>query len=204
MPENAVLGLTSQGWSMVWMLTLEPKLLLLQVLARAMKGDADSLQGLQVLSHLQLQNEQFDLAAESAAKGLKVLQRRQSKGYYNRATTAAAIVLTRGHSLLGLRCTDDALVMFKALNGVLYHAKKRKEKRSDVIPHHNVSLCHQKQPRLLLCSSTRKMSTYLREFRPCSCKPDILLVLGMEALCCKAGGRPALALASVLQCTNML
>ena len=97
----------------------ETNLSLLQVLSRAIKASADSLQGLQILSHLQLQNEQFDLAADSAAKGLKCLQRRQSRGYQNPATIAAAIVLTRGHSLLRLQRTDDALAMFKALTGGL-------------------------------------------------------------------------------------
>ena len=90
---------------------------LVQVLSRAMRAGTDSLQGWQVLSHLQFQNEQFDLAADSAAQGLKLLAQRHKRGHQDPSDVAAAILLTRGHSLLSLQQTDDALAVFKALTG---------------------------------------------------------------------------------------
>lgn len=84
-----------------------------------MKGSADSLQGWQRLSQLQLQNQQPDQAAESAAKGLKCLRQRQNRSYRSQPDIAAAIVLARGQSLCALDCADDALVMFNALTGAL-------------------------------------------------------------------------------------
>lgn len=82
-----------------------------------MSGSADSLQGWQLLSQLQLQNGQHDLAAESAAKGLQCLAQRRSRGYQPSPQAAAGIVLTRGHSLLALDHLDDAHAMYKALTG---------------------------------------------------------------------------------------
>lgn len=89
----------------------------LQVLTRAMRAGADSLQGWQLLCQLQLQNEQYDLAAESAAMGLKCLHQRRSRGYRSQPAVAAAIVLTRGYSLLAGGRPDEALVLFTALTG---------------------------------------------------------------------------------------
>ena len=91
----------------------------LQVLSRAMKAGTDSLQGWQVLSHLQFQNEQFDLAADSAAQGLKLLAQRHKRGHQDPSDVAAGILLTRGQSLLALQQTDEALAVFKALTGLL-------------------------------------------------------------------------------------
>ena len=91
----------------------------MQVLSQAMTASADSLQGWQLLSQLQLQNEQFDLAADSAAKGLKCLHQRRSRGYQSLPELAAATVLVRGHSLLSLKRPDDALTLFKALTGIV-------------------------------------------------------------------------------------
>ena len=94
-------------------------MMVLQVLIRAMSGSADSLQGWQLLSELQLQNEQFDLAADSAAKGLKLLAQRRSKGYQGQPHCAAGIVLARGYSLLALERLTEAQAMFQALAGLL-------------------------------------------------------------------------------------
>ena len=94
----------------------------LQVLSRAMRASADSLQGWQLLCQLQLQNEQYDLAAESATMGLKCLHQRRSRGYRSHPAVAAAMVLTRGYSLLARDHPDEALVLFKALTGILSHA----------------------------------------------------------------------------------
>lgn len=82
-----------------------------------MAASADSLPGWQVLSQLRLQNEQSDLAAESAGKGLKCLAQRHSKGYQSHPAVAAGIVLARGHSLLTLNRLGEAHAMFKALTG---------------------------------------------------------------------------------------
>ncbi len=82
-----------------------------------MKANADSIQGWQLLSQLQLQNQQYDLAAESAAKGLKCLHQRQKRGYSSQPAIAAGIVLARAHSLLHLGLSDDAVALFKALTG---------------------------------------------------------------------------------------
>lgn len=82
-----------------------------------MKGNIDSIQGWQLLSQLQLQNQQYDLAAESAAKGLKCLHHRQKRGYCSQPGMAAGIVLARAHSLLHLGLSDDAVALFKALTG---------------------------------------------------------------------------------------
>lgn len=82
-----------------------------------MAASADSIPGWQVLSQLRLQNEQPDLAAESAGKGLKFLAQRHSKGYQSHAAVAAGIVLARGHSLLALDRLGEAQAMFKALTG---------------------------------------------------------------------------------------
>lgn len=83
-----------------------------------MNGNADSLQGWRLLSQLQLQNEQADSAAESAAKGLKCLAHRCSRGYQCRPDVAAGVVLARGQSLLALERLDDAHIVFKALIGI--------------------------------------------------------------------------------------
>lgn len=82
-----------------------------------MAANADSLQGWQLLSQLQLQNEQPDLAAKSAGKGLMCLGQKHDKGYRCHPEVAAGIVLARGHSLLALDRLDDAHTMFKALTG---------------------------------------------------------------------------------------
>ncbi len=83
-----------------------------------MKASVDSTQGWQLLSQLQLQNQQYDLAAESAAKGLKCLHQRQKRGYCSQPAVAAGIVLARAHSLLHLGLSDDAVALFKALTGI--------------------------------------------------------------------------------------
>ena len=82
-----------------------------------MAASADSLSGWHVLSQLRLQNEQPDLAAESAGKGLKCLAQRHSKGYQYHPAVAADIVLARGHSLLVLDRLGEAHAMFKILTG---------------------------------------------------------------------------------------
>lgn len=83
-----------------------------------MDAGIDSLQGWQLLSELQLQNEQPELAAESAGRGLKCLAQRHSRGYLPPPEVAAGIVLARGHSLLALERLDDAQAMFTALTGI--------------------------------------------------------------------------------------
>lgn len=88
-----------------------------QVLSPAMDASADSLPGWQLLSELQLQNEQPEAAAESAGRGLKCLAQRRSRGYLPPPEVAAGIVLARGHSLLALDRLDEAQAMFKALTG---------------------------------------------------------------------------------------
>ena len=95
----------------------ETCVLTFKVLRRAMSANADSLQGWQLLSQLQLQNGQADLAAESAGKGLQCLAQRCSRGYQPLPQTAAEMVLARGHSLLALDCLDDAHAMYNALTG---------------------------------------------------------------------------------------
>lgn len=82
-----------------------------------MAAGADSLPGWQVLSQLRLQNEQPDLAAESAGKGLKCLAHRHSTGYQYHPAVAAGIVLARAHSLLAQDRLDEAQALFKALTG---------------------------------------------------------------------------------------
>ena len=82
-----------------------------------MKANVDSIQGWQLLSQLQLQNQQYDLAAESAAKGLKCLHQRQKRGYRSQPAIAAGIVLARAHSLLHLGLLDDAVALLQALTG---------------------------------------------------------------------------------------
>jgi len=89
----------------------------MQVLTQGMKASVDSIQGWQLLSQLQLQNQQYDLAAESAAKGLKCLHQRQKRGYRSQPAIAAGIVLARARSLLHLGLSDDAVALFKALTG---------------------------------------------------------------------------------------
>ncbi|KAL3133073.1 hypothetical protein ABBQ38_006975 [Trebouxia sp. C0009 RCD-2024] len=89
--------------------------LIIQVLSPAMDASADSLPGWQLLSELQLQNEQPEAAAESAGRGLKCLAQRRSRGYLPPPEVAAGIVLARGHSLLALDRLDEAQAMFKAL-----------------------------------------------------------------------------------------
>ena len=83
-----------------------------------MAAGADSLSGWHVLSQLCLQNEQPDLAAESAGKGLKCIAQRHSKGYQYDLAVAAGIVLARGHSLVALDRLDEAHAMFQALIGM--------------------------------------------------------------------------------------
>ena len=83
-----------------------------------MSAGADSLQGWQLLSQLQLQNEHADLAADSAAKGLKCLGHRHKRGYQSPPDIAAGIVLARGHSLLALGRFEDAQAMFRVLTGL--------------------------------------------------------------------------------------
>ena len=90
----------------------------LQVLSPAMDAGADSLPGWQLLSELRLRNEQPELAAESAGRGLKCLAQRHSRGYVSHPQVAAGIVLARGHSLLALDRLDEAQAMFKALTGI--------------------------------------------------------------------------------------
>jgi len=89
----------------------------MQVLTQGMKASVDSIQGWQLLSQLQLQNQQYDMAAESAAKGLKCLHQRQKRGYCSQPAIAAGIVLARAHSLLHLGLSDDAVALFDALTG---------------------------------------------------------------------------------------
>ncbi|KAL0025266.1 hypothetical protein WJX77_012112 [Trebouxia sp. C0004] len=89
--------------------------LIIQVLTQGMKANVDSIQGWRLLSQLQLQNQQYDLAAESAAKGLKCLHQRQKRGYRSPPAIAAGIVLARAHSLLRLGLSDDAVALFKVL-----------------------------------------------------------------------------------------
>ena len=84
-----------------------------------MKANIDSIQGWQLLSKLQLQNQQYDLAAESAAKGLKFLHQRQKRGYHSHCGIAAGIVLARAYSLLHLGLSDDAMALFETLTGKL-------------------------------------------------------------------------------------
>lgn len=83
-----------------------------------MHAGADSLQGWQLLSELQLQNEQPELAAESAGRGLKCLAQRGARGYVLPPEVAAGIVLARGHSLLVLDRLHEAQAMFEALTGI--------------------------------------------------------------------------------------
>lgn len=90
-----------------------------QLLRPAMDAGADSLPGWQLLSELQLQNEQPEPAAESAARGLKCLAQRRGKGYLGPPEVAAGIVLARGYSLLALERLDEAQAMFNALTGIL-------------------------------------------------------------------------------------
>ena len=84
-----------------------------------MKGGADSVKGWQLLCKLQLQNEQYSLAADSAAQGLKCLHHKQNRGYPCSPSGAAAIVLARGHSLLALERPVEAMNMFTALTGIV-------------------------------------------------------------------------------------
>ena len=90
----------------------------MQVLTQGIKANVDSIQGWQLLSQLQLQNQQYDLAAESAAKGLKCLHQRQKRGYCSQPAIAAGTALARAHSLLHLGRSDDAVALFKALTGI--------------------------------------------------------------------------------------
>lgn len=83
-----------------------------------MAASADSLPGWLVLSQLHFQNEQPELAAESAGKGLKCLAQRHSKGYQYHPALAAGIVSARGHSLLALDRLGEAQAMFSALTGM--------------------------------------------------------------------------------------
>lgn len=83
-----------------------------------MAASADSLPGWLVLSQLHLQNEQPELAAESAGKGLKCLAQRHSKGCQYHPALAAGIVLARGHCLLALDRLNEAQAMFSALTGM--------------------------------------------------------------------------------------
>jgi len=80
-----------------------------QVLTQGIKASVDSIQSWQLLSQLQLQNQQYDLAAESAAKGLKCLHQRQKRGYRSQPAIAAGIVLARARSLLHLGLSDVAV-----------------------------------------------------------------------------------------------
>lgn len=83
-----------------------------------MAASADSLSGWHVLSQLRLRNEQPDLAAESAGKGLKCIAQRHSKGYQYDLAVAAGIVSVRGHSLVALDRLGEAHAMFQALIGM--------------------------------------------------------------------------------------
>ena len=89
----------------------------MQILDHALAQGADSLQAWQLLSQLQLQNQQAELAADAAAKGIKCLHLRQSKGYKVVSALSAKLVLVRGQSLLALGTLPDALAMFKTLTG---------------------------------------------------------------------------------------
>lgn len=168
----------------------------LQVLNQGMKANVDSIQGWQLLSQLQLQNQQYDLAAESAAKGLKCLHQRQKRGYRSQPAIAAGIVSARAHSLLHLGLLDDAVALFEALSemvvapldgtpddqGLNATSEGGKENKSGG-PRRKVGRWSEEETNTLIMLTNQVTDLHATSF-PSSCVTWELLYVNTHTTCC--------------------